>query len=181
MRRHASGSVFGGAVGADLGRRWAVGVGYERLAGSVRTLSPYGYYQFDLPADLVRGFARFETGGRGRVRHFVEAGAGGLWSAGKYFQVPGPLFPPQPRYTCRGSGPVLDAGLGLRVAATRSVGSEVFAGYRYAVIGRMTGSTTTESFTFRRADQENMRFDYSGLFARAALTLRFGTADDPGR
>ncbi len=159
------GEPRGGAVGAELGSGFTVGVGYERMRARTSVDYATGFITYDLPANLVRVLARYTIRGEGGTGPFVEGSIGRITAAGTLTgsvggsgTVQGPLS---------GGAAAFEAGAGFVAFAHRYLAVGAQLGYRWARIDDVHFA----GFPIQDVRGGPYSLDYSGVQGRVSLML----------
>jgi hypothetical protein len=165
MGEVTAGFNYGAAIGLDVWRGFAVGLGYDRLAGH-SDVAGYGLsVEYDLPADLLRGFGRYSFKSAGKSNGFLEASLGRVKSAASTtFAVPGLGTETS---DLEGTSLAYEAAGGISAWTAPQFAITVMVGYRHATIGDV------EVDGERIYDQSggDYTIDYNGMFARLGILV----------
>jgi hypothetical protein len=158
------GFSFNGAFGVDVAPKIAVGVSFDRLmANADWSDATLGSLEFDMPANLFRGFGQYQFTKTPKSVFYVEAGVGMINSAAVYKETG------VSDMKLEGSGVTFDGGVGAEFIAAPQVSIFGTAGYRKAEI------TEVKSDGVKVTDINDAPFtiDYSGVFIKAGLKFAF--------
>jgi hypothetical protein len=158
------GFSFHGAFGVDVAPKFAVGVSYDRMMANGKGNLSDMVIEFDMPANLIRGFGQYQLVKAPNGAIFAEVGLGMVSTAGK---VKATGFTDS-EYS--GSAVTFDGNLGGELAAGPQVSFVGTIGYRAAKIEDVKDQAGDPFPTISGA---NGAFDYSGLAIRAGLKLAF--------
>lgn len=159
------GAVFGAAIGLDLGHGFAVGLGYDRLSANSEVSDATGGLEYDLPANLVRGFGRYTFASGGKARGFLELGLGRVATAGEFTLtqsgVGSEVFPVE------GSGAAVDLCVGGELWLASQFALAGSAGYRHA----KASDIEVDGDAVYNAAGDPYSADYSGMLGRIGFTI----------
>lgn len=165
MDEVSTGLNLGLAFGIDVGSGFAVGLGYDRLSAKTDVGDYSGSIEYDLPANMLRGFGRYSFESAGKAKGFLEASLGRVTSAGSitisatgYGSQSGDID---------GSGIAFEGAGGLSVWATPQFAFTGMAGYRSAEVGEVA----VDGNRIYDASGGDYTIDYSGLFLRLGFTV----------
>lgn len=156
---------FGLAFGLDVGSGFAVGVGYDRLTGNTEVGDLSASLEYDLPANLVRGFGRYTFESAGNVKGFLEASLGSVISAGSISLTVTGVG--SSSGDLEGSGLALEGGGGVSIQATPMIAFTGMAGYRHASVDQVE----LDGIRIYDTSGGEYTIDYSGLFLRLGMTV----------
>jgi hypothetical protein len=156
---------FGGALGLDVGRDWAVGFAIDRLLAQSEAGTTNQSVLYDTPGEIVRGFARFSFWNRGNARGYLEASAGRtrtLATLNAQSSDAGTAHA-----GLEGTGPAYSLAAGMRIPSGSMFALSGELGYRYA----KANDVKVEHEPIYNITGDPYSVDYSGVFVRAAVTL----------
>lgn len=175
---------FGGSLGLDFPGHLTLGVGYDRLTASSKASNADGSNEYQLPANVFRGFVehRFQTlrhlGTRlglagGAVMEARSAARDSTSSDGRKLSFP-----------IKGSGALLEAYGSAEWQATSRFTATASLGYRYAKVREvkvaevvhhqvmgLTEEVTVGEVVYFHGNGSPYSLDYSGLIARIGLKV----------
>lgn len=165
MDEVTTGLNFGLAFGLDVGSGFAVGLGYDHLSARTEVGDYSGSIEYDLPANLLRGFGRYSFESAGKVTGFLEASLGRVTSAGS-ITVSATGYGSQSG-DIDGSGVAFEGAGGMSIWATPQFAFTGMAGFRRAEVGEVE----VDGMPAYDVSGGDYTIDYSGLFVRLGITV----------
>jgi len=159
------GPNYGLAFGLDVGRGFSIGFGYDVLAGKSDVSHPAFSLEYDLPANLLRGFGRYSFESTGKTTGFLELSMGHVTldgSATASFSGAG-----SDTTSFEGSDLALEGAVGFSYWTSPHVALVGVFGYRSASVG----GVEADGEPAYNSRGEPFSIDYSGAFLRLGLTL----------
>lgn len=167
MDEITKGLQYGLAIGFDLSPAISLGLGYDRLTGQSDVSDASGSIEYDLPANLLRGFGRYSFQSTGKAKGFLEASLGRVTSDGA---VTGTVVGVGTQtFKYEGSGVAFEGAGGVSYWTSPTIAMFALAGYRSASVedveldGQPAYNTSGGRYSI----------DYSGVFMRLGLTVAF--------
>lgn len=163
-----NGYAFGAQAGVDISRPLSLAAGFERFPTS--TDVPYfnGTADFDIPANVLYGRARYLAPWPGLLHLGLALAVGHLWVKGEA-HLPG-THPPDSTRDVWAAGRLVDVhAVGEYPVSPQFVLVQAL-GYRFAKLD----AYELDGWVVREADGSQQELDYSGLSYRVALKWLIG-------
>jgi hypothetical protein len=168
MDEITKGLSYGLAFGLDVSPAFSIGLGYDRLTGQSDVSDPSGSIEYDLPANLLRGFGRYSFQSTGKAKGFLEASLGRVSSdATATLTVVGVGTQ---SFKFEGSGLAFEGAGGVSYWTSPTIAMFGLVGYRVANVE----DVEVDGQPAYNVSGENYSIDYSGIFMRLGLTVAFG-------
>ena len=165
MDELTKGLHYGLAIGFDVSPAFALGLGYDRLTGKTDVSDPSGSIEYDLPANLLRGFGRYSFQSSGKAKGFLEASLGRVSSDGTVtVTVTGVT---SDAANLEGSGVAFEGGGGFSYWTSPQIALMAMAGYRVANVQ----DVKADGDAIYNTSGDNYSIDYSGVYLRLGLTV----------
>lgn len=165
MDEITKGFNFGAAFGLDVPGGFAVGVAFDRLTGSSEVGDWSGSIEYDLPANLLRGFGRYSFQSAGKAKAFLEASLGRVMSASSVSLSITDVG--SESVDLEGSGMAFEGAAGVSIWTTPQFAITAMAGYRKATVN----DVEVDGVPIYNTSGGSYSIDYSGAFVRAGLTV----------
>jgi hypothetical protein len=168
MDEITKGLNYGLAFGLDVTPAFSVGLGYDRLTGQSDFDNGTESIEYDLPANLLRGFGRYSFQGTGKAKGFLEVSLGRVSSdASASATVVG--VPPNDT-KLEGSGLAAEGAGGFSYWTSPKIALMGSLGYRFA----KAEDIEADGIPLQSPNGNGgFSIDYSGIFVRFGLTLAF--------
>jgi hypothetical protein len=166
MEEIERGLNYGLAFGLDVGTGWSVGLGYDRLTGKSDVGDASGSIEYDLPANLLRGFGRYSFESTGKTKGFLEASLGQVMADGTAtLSVTGVGTE---SVSLEGSGMAFEGTGGFSYWTSPRIALVGSLGYRVAKAEDIEADGEP---LYSPQGNERYSIDYSGIFVRFGLTV----------
>jgi hypothetical protein len=165
MDEITKGLQYGLAIGFDLSPAISLGLGYDRLTGQSDVSDASGSIEYDLPANLLRGFGRYSFQSSGKAKGFLEASLGRISSDGTATATIVGVGTQTLNF--EGSGVAFEGAGGFSYWTSPQIALTALAGYRVASVQ----DVKADGDAIYNQSGDNYSIDYSGVYLRLGLTV----------